>query len=154
MASKTICSVPLGWTLDDHARHSCFDGSHSHLSYAEVHKHEKTSVVCWLHRAVSRREKSVVQISELAQRDDSWAGRQLSTYAMAGEPMNKGLSFKLGAYLAKHVRQNHAWATVMFSEINRPRAQRETSIEDLLREEEARGLMGSATGMVDEHAVL
>jgi hypothetical protein len=47
---------------------------------------------------------------------------------MPGEPMNKGLSFRLGPYLAKHVRQNHSWAVVMFSQINRPRAQRESAI--------------------------
>jgi hypothetical protein len=128
MASKTICSVPPGWTLDDHARHTCFDGSHSHLSFAEINKREKTDVVCWLRRAASRAEKSVVQIHLLERRDDSWAGRQLSTYSMPGEPMNKGLSFRLGPYLAKHVRQNHSWAVVMFSQINRPRAQRESAI--------------------------
>lgn len=91
-SAREICSVPLDWTLADYERHTCADGSHVHLSRSEVAAHQKRNVVLFLRESNSRREKSVVQIHQLATRDDRWAGRQLSTYAMAGEPMNKGLS--------------------------------------------------------------
>lgn len=123
--------------MADYSRHSCFDGSHFHLTHSELATHRRRNLVFDLRIAKTSREKTVVQIQILAERDTKWAGRQLSTYAMAGEPMNKGLSFRIGPYLAKHVRQNHSWAIVMFSQINRPRAQREMAEEETIERQGA-----------------
>lgn len=115
--------------MEDYRRHSCSDGSHVHLSFSEVAAHEKKNIVVWLFRAATRREKDVVQIQELAVRDDSWAGRPSSSRAIAGEAMNGGLSFRVGEYLAKRVRQREGWAAVMLSDI-RTRPLRETEARE------------------------
>lgn len=117
MASKSICSIPLDWTIADYDRHTCSDGSHFHISHSEATEHEKKSLVVWLRRSAARKEKSVVQIQALAVRDDSWAGRPSPSHA-SGERMNVGLSFRVGAHLAKRVRQKEPWAVAMLSQIN------------------------------------
>ena len=117
MASKTICSVPLSWTLADYDRHNCGDGSHVHLSFTELSAHEKKNIVKHLRTSKSRNEKTVVQIEVLEIRDDSWAGRP-SARRESGEAMNGGLSFRVGEYLAKRVRQQKPWALVMLAHIN------------------------------------
>jgi len=117
MASKNVCSVPLTWTLADYNRHSCRDGSHCHISYSEAASHEKKNILTWMRRSMTRRENSIVQIQVLAVRDDSWAGRP-SNAKSAGEPLNSGLSNRVGPYLAKRVRQKCTWAIVMLAEIN------------------------------------
>jgi hypothetical protein len=116
MATKNICLIPLDWSLEDYDSHSCLDGSHVHLSHAEVTRHEKRNIVHWLREGKSRRERSVVQIQELPERDTRWAGRA-SSQIVAGHAMNGGLSFQLGEYLAAQWRLRESWAQVMVSQI-------------------------------------
>ena len=117
MALKTICSVPLDWTMVDYARHTCFDGSHVHLSHSQLEHHKKHDFVDYLQKGTCRREKNVVRIELVPVADNSWAGRPSLTHA-AGGAMNHGLSFRVGAYLASRVRQKESWAQVMLSQIN------------------------------------
>jgi len=114
--------------LADYSLHHCADGSHIHLSVSEVTAREQTSVVVWLQRSQSRREKSIVQIHELPGRDTRWAGRP-SASQIGGESLNSGLSFRVGEYLAKRIRQEQPWAIVMLSHITR-RAEREPAISE------------------------
>src|SRR5579864_350892 len=115
-----VCSVPLDWTIEDYLSHSCGDGSHVHISHAQVAIHKEKDIVRYLRETTSRKMKDVVQIQLLAVRDDRWAGRASITAATGG-PMNPGLSFRVGEYLAKHVRKRESWAIVMYAHIkNRP----------------------------------
>jgi hypothetical protein len=121
-----VCRIPIDWTMLDYARHSCFDGSHIHLSHAQVAEHEKRDLVIWLYCGISRHAKSVVQIEELAERDVSFAGPPSISHP-AGRPINIGLSFRVGPYLARRVRERERWALVMLSHINM-RPEREVAI--------------------------
>lgn len=124
MALKTICSVPLDWTLENYLEHRCNDGSHFHITRSQLREHESRNIVKFLRRSGSNRETDVVQIQTLAVRDDRWAGRP-SRSRTAGSPMNTGLSYRVGPYLAKRVRQRQLWAIVMLSQIrNRPADER------------------------------
>jgi hypothetical protein len=119
MASR-ICVVPVDWNLEEYERHSCGDGSHYHIGHSELIQQKQRNLVVYLREGSRRREKTIVQIQELPERDVAWAGRPSITCAVAGEPMNAGLSFRLGEYLAMRFRQRHAWAAVMRAEMQRP----------------------------------
>jgi len=124
MAVKTICSIPLDWTMETYRQHTCTDGSHTHLSHAELSDHRQRNIVAVLVEARNRREKTIVKIQLLPERDDRWAGRQLRSRA-SGSAMNSGLSHRVGPYLAKRVRQRQPWAIVMLAHI-RNRSVRES----------------------------
>jgi len=119
MAKKNICSVPADWTLETYSRHSCHDGSHHHLSYAEVHRHEEINVVNWLRRSDLKRAPSVVQVFLVPEVIKPNVTRQCATGSM-----NSGLSYRVGPYLARKVRVGEQWALVMLSHINNRREDR------------------------------
>jgi hypothetical protein len=119
MASR-ICVVPADWNLEEYGRHSCGDGSHYHIGHSELIEQKQRNLVVYLREGSHRREKTIVQIQELPERDVTWAGRITPSRAIPGKPMNPGLSFRLGEYLAQRVRQRHAWAAVMQAEMRRP----------------------------------
>lgn len=120
MAKKNICSVPADWTMQTYSLHSCHDGSHSHLSWAELHIHEEKNVVNWLRRSESRREPSVVQVFIVPEViKANVTSRQVPT-----GPMNSGLSYRVGPYLARKVRVGEMWALVMLSHIKNRREDR------------------------------
>jgi len=126
MAKKNICSVPADWTLATYSRHSCHDGSHFHLSYAEVHRHEEKNVVNWLRRSDSRRQPSVVQVFIVPEViRPNVTSRQCATGSM-----NSGLSYRVGPYLARKVRVGEMWALVMLSHINNRREDRDDNFFD------------------------
>jgi hypothetical protein len=110
VALKNICVIPRRWTTDDYAGHTCTDGSHSHVSHAQLQEKERDGRVVWLHRARSRREASVVYILE------SHPGAATSSPACG--PINTGLSNRVGEVLALAVYDHQAWAAVMLSSIN------------------------------------
>ena len=112
--------MPADWSLEEYERHSCGDGSHYHISHSELTARKGHAFVVVLRKGAVRREKTVVQIQELAKRDVAWAGRITASRAIPGEPMNAGLSFRVGECLAKRIRQRHAWAAVMRAEMQRP----------------------------------
>lgn len=117
MAVKSICSIPLDWTMETYREHTCFDGSHYHISPAQLAEHKKNDLVDVLVTAQNRREKTIVKIEILPVRNDRWAGRASRSHA-SGSAMNGGLSYRVGPYLAKRVRQKQSWAVVMLSHIN------------------------------------
>ena len=112
--------MPADWSLEEYERHSCGDGSHYHISHSELTARKRWALVVILRKGAVRREKTVVQIQELAERDLAWAGRITTSKPIPAEAMNAGLSFRVGEYLAKRIRQRHAWAAVMRSEMQRP----------------------------------
>lgn len=117
MAAKTVCSVPADWTFEEYSRHTCFDGSHQHLSFSRLVEIEKQNVVIWLRRRATRREKDVVKIYELPI-PRTHAGPQKRPALGAAMRGARGLSGRVGPYLAKRIRQRHAFALVMFAQIS------------------------------------
>jgi len=127
--SSRICVVPQDWTIETYRTHCCADGSHAHISYSELAERQKTDVVVFLQKRESRKVKDVVIIRVLPKPDHRWAGRQTPSRAVAGQPMNAGLSFRLGVYLAKRIRQRHDWAIVMQAQIRRRGIREEIPVE-------------------------
>jgi hypothetical protein len=123
MSKKNICSIPLDWTIEDYNLHSCRDGSHHHISHSQVHYYEQTDLVLWLRKSDSRRENSVVKVQLLPAMNAGQVTRSLC----APRTMNTGLSFRVGGYLAKRVRQRESWALVMLSHIS-GRPERESAV--------------------------
>ena len=117
MALKTICSVPIEWTMADYQRHTCTDSSHSHISHSQLRAHQARDIVHVLRQSNSKREKMVVRIQILPVADNRWAGRPRKSRA-ASSSLNHGLSYRVGPYLAMRIRQREKWAIVMLSHIN------------------------------------
>jgi hypothetical protein len=111
MSLKNICAIPKHWTLEDYAAHTCADGSHSHLTRAQLHEKEKQGLVVFLRAAKNRRETSIVYILE------SHPGPATSCYTPGG-PLNTGLSNRVGEVLASAVYQRKPWGQVMLAHIN------------------------------------
>lgn len=110
MALKNICRIPPTWTLEEYSLHNCQDGSHDHLSRAEIREYVQEGRVVWLREAKTRRESSVVWILP------SQANPTTKNPCAAG-PMNAGLSFRVGETLAIAVYRHQSWAEVMLSHI-------------------------------------
>jgi hypothetical protein len=105
-----ICSIPLTSRLEDYRAQSCGDGSHWHLSWAELRPHLEQNRVVFLVEAKTRKEKTVVWILP----ED--APPLTKAPSMTGI-VNSGLSFRVGDYLAKRIRQKESWAEAMFQQI-------------------------------------
>jgi hypothetical protein len=115
MAIKNICSVPESWTLDEYSRHSCQDGSHHHLSFADLKRLEERNVIVWLRRGESRRVTSVVQVFIVPETRKPNVTRR----PCAPGQVNFGMSNKYGEFHAKKIRQRELWALVMLAMIKR-----------------------------------
>lgn len=114
MALKNVCSIPRSWSLEDYSRHTCDDGSHTHLSRSQVHDLNQQGLVVWLSTAATRREKSVVWI--LPHRTVS-ERRAHPGGSIVGSIVNTGLSYRIGEYHADAVRRRQPWAVVMLHHI-------------------------------------
>ena len=112
MSLKSICVIPLDWTLADYRSHSCCDGSHHHLSWAELLPARAENRVTFLVEAKTRKEKTVVWILP---------AREASTKSPTATALNIGLSFRVGEELAKQIRRQQSWAVCMYSQIRRRR---------------------------------
>jgi hypothetical protein len=124
MALKTVCVVPYEWTLETYRTHHCSDGSHIHISYAELHENKARHAVKILHEARSRRERTVVQIFLVP------AGHKASVTSSVCAPrsLNYGLSNKVGELLAEAIRNREEWALVMYAQMKN---RREDSFEEI-----------------------
>jgi hypothetical protein len=111
MSLKNICAIPKHWTLEEYSRHTCADGSHSHLTRAQLHEKEKKGLVVYLRASKNRRETSIVYIL------DSHPGPSTASYS-PGAPLNTGLSNRVGEVLAVAVYQRQPWGQVMLAHIN------------------------------------
>lgn len=109
MAIKTICSIPLDWTLSEYERHTCDDGSHQHLSFSQAREHETKGLLVWLVQGKTKRERSVAFI--LPDREAP------VTKTPRCPPMNTGLSYRVGEILALAIYAKESWALAMHSQI-------------------------------------
>jgi hypothetical protein len=94
---KRYCLVPATWNLADCSAHSCGDGSHVHLSRAQLWDLEADGLIEWMHRPANRHDKGIVQLRRLVG--------------------TRGLSARVGAVLAEAVRLRLDWALLMLSDI-------------------------------------
>ena len=104
MASR-ICVVPVDWNLEEYERHSCGDGSHYHIGHSELIEQKQRNLVVCLREGSRRARENDRPDPKIPERDVAWAGRITPSSAIPGEPMNAGLSFRVGEYLAKRIRQ-------------------------------------------------
>ena len=93
MARRNFCLVNAHWTSSDVQTHRCFDGSHAHVSREERNELLAGGLAEWLLFPRVLRLKRTVSL--------------------------RGLSCKVGEYLATQVQLGHAWARVMVAGITR-----------------------------------
>jgi len=100
LSVKRYCLVPARWTLEEYARHTCDDRSHSHLSKSQVYELEALKLIEWLRRPEDRKQKGVL--------------KQLRTIS------HRGLSCRVGGELASALRDDsrRGIAQVMLANIN------------------------------------
>lgn len=103
MALKNVCLVPQGWTLNDYRRHTCSDGSHSHLSASQLRKYESQGVA----RVIAR--ESAENLRTVAVR--------AAVYRVNVAPAIRDRSCRLGEPLTVALAQKLAWAIVMLADI-------------------------------------
>ncbi|HVN08110.1 MAG TPA: hypothetical protein VMS37_13800 [Verrucomicrobiae bacterium] len=96
MARQPICLVPVHWTPREVHRHSCSDGSHTHISHAERRRLIAAGVADYVVYPRVLRMKHTVPL--------------------------RGLSARTGAYLAVQIYEGCAWARTMLSAILRSSA--------------------------------
>ncbi len=125
MSLKNICSIARSWTLEDYRLHTCSDGSHAHLTRAQVQEKDKQGLVVWLMRGETRRESSVVWVLSNAH-----PGPSTKSFC-ATEPINAGLSNRVGEQLAIGVYTRQDWALTMLAQVN---LRREGSFEPISAE--------------------
>ena len=111
MALKNICTIPRHWTLADYRRHTCSDGSHQHISRAQLHQIENEGRIVWLLVPKDRRDQAVVYVLE------THPGPSTRSWLPCA-PINTGLSNRVGEVLAIAVYRNKPWARVMLAHMN------------------------------------
>jgi len=97
LRNRRHCLIPAHWTREDLALHSCRDGSHAHLSSAEVHDARVHALVEWVLEPVRNRDRGIVRLC-----------RQISA---------RGLSCRVGELLALAVSKREHWARLMIADI-------------------------------------
>jgi hypothetical protein len=93
MARRTFCIVAAHWTASEVQVHRCYDGSHAHVTREERNELLAGGLADWLIFPRVLRLKGTVPL--------------------------RGLSCKVGAYLASQVQQGRAWARVMVANVTR-----------------------------------
>jgi hypothetical protein len=121
MSLKNICRIPRSWNLEEYRRHTCHDGSHLHLSRAQVLPFENKGLVIWLKHPTSPHDSGVCVIVDRMQ--------DLDSLEWLGSPMNTGLSSRVGEYLAVEIYRKRIWANVMLAEITGSRSRSSEEIE-------------------------
>jgi hypothetical protein len=114
LALKNICSIPRTWTLEDYRKHTCIDGSHGHVSRAELKPSIAKGLVVWLIEGQTRRESSVIYVLP-----DAHPGP--ATKRPCSPPINTGLSYAVGAELANAFYNREPYAAVMLANIRTKR---------------------------------
>ncbi len=117
MSIKTVCSIPLDWTLSEYERHTCQDGSHQHLSFTQLREREAKGLIVYLVEGKTKRERSVVFVLP-----DHEAP---ATKTPRCPPMNTGLSYRVGEILALAIYAKQGWALAMHSQIRMRREEPE-----------------------------
>lgn len=133
MSSKVCVLLGLNHTLADYLAHTCSDGSHIHYSRSQLRPLIQANrvVLCrgslgeTRRQEAKRREQTVVWILP--------AEEQVTKRPSAVGRLNAGLSYKVGEYLAKQIRNKEPWALVMFAELRR-RHLRESEVDNDPRE--------------------
>lgn len=115
VANKNICSIPRTWTLEDYRQHTCDDGSHHHLSRAQLNPSIAKGLVVWLIESQTRRESSVVYVLP-----EAHPGPATKSYCCP-DPLNRGLSYAVGAELAQAIYARKEYARVMLADIRMTR---------------------------------
>ncbi len=90
MARRNFCLVPAHWTPREVQEHRCDDGSHGHITLAERNELLGAGLADWLAFPRVLRMKRTVPL--------------------------RGLSCKVGAYLALQVQLGRTWARVMLAD--------------------------------------
>jgi hypothetical protein len=96
MPQQPICLVPVHWTPREVHRHSCSDGSHIHISHAERRQLMAQDLVEYVVYPRVLRMKRTVPL--------------------------RGLSAKVGEYLAVQLYEGRSWARVMLAAMFRSSA--------------------------------
>jgi len=91
MARRNFCLVPAYWTAREVQSHRCDDGSHGHITLRERNELLAAQVADWLAFPRVLRLKRTVPL--------------------------RGLSCKVGEYLASQATSGRAWARVMLAEV-------------------------------------
>lgn len=103
MALKNVCLVPHGWTLNDYKRHTCTDGSHSHLSVSQLRKLEGQNLARVIARASADNEHTVAA--------------RVPAYRINAVPALRDRSCRLGEPLTVALVEKLEWAFVMLADI-------------------------------------
>jgi hypothetical protein len=103
VALKNVCLVPRGWTLGDYKRHTCHDGSHSHLSVSQLIKLEVQGTA----RVIARPSTE----------NPHYVAARVADYRIANVPAIRGRSCQLGEPLTLALAAKHLWARVMLADI-------------------------------------
>lgn len=90
MARRVFCLVAAHWTPTEVQTHRCDDGSHGHITREERNELLSAGLAEWLAYPRVLRLKRTVPL--------------------------RGLSCKVGAYLATQVQKGRAWARVMLAD--------------------------------------
>jgi len=93
MSQRLICLVPVHWTLREVQRHSCTDGSHIHITHTERRQLIAQGVADYVVYPRVLRLKRVMPL--------------------------RGLSAKVGEYLAMQLYDGRAWARIMLAHMLR-----------------------------------
>lgn len=103
MAHKPVCLVPHGWTLDDYKRHTCTDGSHSHLSLSQLRKYETRGIA----RVISRENPD----------NPRTVAVRVAAYRVNVAPAVRDRSCRFGEPLTVALAEKLEWAIVMLADI-------------------------------------
>lgn len=103
MALKNVCLIPRGWTLSDYRRHTCEDGSHSHLSASQLRKYESQGLASVLSRASIENPRTVAV--------------RLAAYRVNVVPALRDRSCRFGEALTVALSARLPWALVMLADI-------------------------------------
>ena len=138
MSKKTVCVIPATWSLEDYARHTCFDRSHSHTTIDEASSNIAHSIAQWivrptdvLYRARKRSKSRRKMEAKFPIKHD--ANGTVIAYLLPHKPIirmirvlpTRGLSSRIGQYLRLVLMGNDRdWALAMLATI---RGRREES---------------------------
>jgi hypothetical protein len=111
VSKKTICQVPSFWTLQEFERHRCDDYSHGHISVAHARVFESEGRVHWLRNPDAGGKGGILWLE---------AQKVSGVYKLAA-PLTgveiRGMSCRVGEYLAIAADRGEPWALVMIDHI-------------------------------------
>ncbi len=96
----------------DYSLRSCADGSHCHISRAQLYDLEKHNSIRWV--AIRYRGEGIVPIDSAPDINKKWAGGVVRVSMVFGF---RGVSACVGEYLADALRRRESWALAMHDQI-------------------------------------